>query len=92
MKTSSTLAVESLSAGLLRAHPKTEIPTDSQSLTPRPCAGFVVRRAPLLRDGIGLAPRYLALVLEVGFVADDDDGHFLPVLDAQDLFPQSGEL
>lgn len=58
------------------------------SLTPCPGARLVVRRIPLAGAGKGALPGDRARLLEIGLVADDDDGNVLIVLDPCDFFPQ----
>lgn len=61
-------------------------------LTPCPCAGFIVRRTPLLGDVESLGSWYGSLFLEVGLVADNDHGDLVAVLDAENFFPQTIKL
>ena len=66
-----------------------EVPEDVVDVGAAPRRGFVVRRvAPALRDGEGAGTRDGAVFLEVGLVADEDDGRVRVVLDPDDLFSE----
>lgn len=58
-----------------------------------PCRSLVVWSiAPALGEAEGSGSGDGAVFFEVGFVAHDDEGHFLVVFDADDLLAEFGEL
>jgi hypothetical protein len=71
----------------------TEIDEDFVYVGATPGRGLVVRGvAPVLGEAEGAGARYGAVFFEVGFVADDHEGDFFVVFDADDLFAEFGEL
>jgi hypothetical protein len=71
----------------------TQIDEDFVYIGAAPGRGLVVRSvAPILGEAEGARARYSAVFFEVGLVADDHEGDFLVVFDADDLLAEFGEL
>jgi hypothetical protein len=71
----------------------TQIDKDFVYISAASGRSLVVRGvAPILGEAEGAGARYGTVFFEVGFVADDHEGDFLVVFDADDLFAEFGEL